>query len=181
MKKIVAVITGVALVAISSAAFASKCNYHKWRGDSCRTKCAGTMAKKCEYFQWKWNRCMPEKPVVKAVVPKVEKIVLRGVNFDTASAKIKHESFAILDNNVAALKKTNKNVVIVGYTDSQGKEASNIKLSQARANSVKAYFESKGIDASRISTQGMGPANPVADNKTAEGRAENRRIELELK
>ena len=69
---------------------------------------------------------------------------------------------------------------IVGYTDSRGSEAYNQKLSQKRANAVKDMLLEKGVPADRLSSEGKGEANPIADNATSEGRAENRRIEAEL-
>ena len=69
-------------------------------------------------------------------------------------------------------------VQIVGYTDSTGGDAVNQPLSQNRAQSVESYLVSRGVQAQRISTQGMGAQNPVASNETAEGRAQNRRVEI---
>ncbi len=65
-----------------------------------------------------------------------------------------------------------------GYTDNQGREAFNRTLSQNRADAVKAWLVERGIDGARLTGKGFGPDNPVADNTTAEGRAENRRIEF---
>ncbi len=69
-------------------------------------------------------------------------------------------------------------VTIKGYTDSTGPEAYNLKLSERRAQSVASYLESKGVCASRITTEGYGETNPVASNDTAAGRAQNRRAEV---
>jgi outer membrane protein OmpA-like peptidoglycan-associated protein len=69
-------------------------------------------------------------------------------------------------------------VQIVGYTDSTGGDAVNQPLSQSRAQSVESYLVSRGVQPQRISTQGMGAQNPVASNETAEGRAQNRRVEI---
>ncbi|MBU6437612.1 MAG: OmpA family protein, partial [Betaproteobacteria bacterium] len=66
------------------------------------------------------------------------------------------------------------------YTDSIGSDAYNQKLSVRRAEAVKAYLVSKGIEANRVYTEGKGKTNPVASNKTAEGRAKNRRVEVEV-
>ena len=68
----------------------------------------------------------------------------------------------------------------MGHTDSIGTEAYNLKLSERRAQAVKAYLVSKGIDASRIYSEGKGEAQPIASNKTAEGRAKNRRVDIEV-
>jgi OOP family OmpA-OmpF porin len=71
-------------------------------------------------------------------------------------------------------------VIAVGHTDSVGTDAYNEKLAVRRAESVKAYLLSKGLDSNRVYTEGKGEKQPVADNKTAEGRAKNRRVEIEV-
>ena len=71
-------------------------------------------------------------------------------------------------------------ISIFGYTDSVGKEQYNMKLSRTRANAVKSYLVSKGIGTKRITTEGMGPADPVASNDTDAGRAKNRRVEFSI-
>ncbi|HEY9203531.1 MAG TPA: OmpA family protein, partial [Sulfurimonas sp.] len=76
--------------------------------------------------------------------------------------------------------RSNFNAKIIGHTDSVGSVTNNQKLSQNRANAVKEMIVSYGVDASRITTEGMGESAPRATNDTAEGRAENRRIEAEL-
>ncbi len=138
-------------------------------------------ASKCEFHQWKMARCHKAPAAKPAPVVKEEKIVLKGVNFDTGSAKIKKESYAILDDNIAKIKDRKCSIAVVGYTDNRGSEKMNLKLSEARANSVKDYMISKGIAADRLSAMGKGPADPIGDNATDAGRAENRRIELEMK
>src|SRR5690606_25650094 len=84
-----------------------------------------------------------------------------------------------LNDLVKTLKrKKNKKIRIDGYTDNTGTVEYNNKLSINRANSVKEYLENQGIDASRMTTKGFGQSNPVADNKTTEGRQKNRRVEI---
>jgi outer membrane protein OmpA-like peptidoglycan-associated protein len=108
-----------------------------------------------------------------------EKIVLRGVNFETASAKLTLNSHAVLDNVVEVLNEYPEiEIEIQGHTDSQGSDSYNLDLSQRRANSVRAYLLQKGIAASRISAVGYGESIPRATNDTAEGRAQNRRVEF---
>ena len=129
-------------------------------------------------------------PKVPVPVPEVKKPnvfegkknwVLKGVKFATNSSKIDKSSSAVLDEAVQVLKDNpNLKVEVDGYTDNVGKDAANQKLSEARAVSVKDYFVAKGIAASRLTAVGYGSANPVADNSTPAGRAENRRIELRV-
>lgn len=118
------------------------------------------------------------KEVWKTVV--TEKLItIEGTNFDTNSAKLKPEADKKL-NGVVDFAVSNKdaNLAITGYTDSRGSDKLNQNLSTRRAESVKAYLVKKGVAANRITTQGEGAANPVADNKTSEGRAKNRRVEI---
>jgi outer membrane protein OmpA-like peptidoglycan-associated protein len=104
---------------------------------------------------------------------------LPGANFDFNKATIKPEGKVKLDEAVALLNKyPDMKVSCDGYTDSIGSDAYNMKLSQRRAEAVVSYLESKGIAASRLTAKGFGKSNPVADNKTAEGRAKNRRVEI---
>ena len=104
-----------------------------------------------------------------------------NLNFATDSAVIDGTSGLEVDNIAAILKAYGDvKVKIEGYTDSRGDADSNQTLSQARADAVMNRLLSVGIDGSRMSTQGFGAANPVADNETAEGRAQNRRIEVIL-
>ncbi|HKY32753.1 MAG TPA: OmpA family protein [Candidatus Polarisedimenticolia bacterium] len=106
-------------------------------------------------------------------------LVLEGVNFETNKADITPESVAVLEKVAASLKDWPEvRVEIGGHTDSSGAAAHNQELSQRRAESVKSYLEAKGIDPSRMAAKGYGENKPVADNKTKEGRAQNRRVEL---
>jgi OOP family OmpA-OmpF porin len=100
-------------------------------------------------------------------------------NFD--KAVLKPEGKAKLDDLVSKIKSINLEVIIaVGHTDSVGSDAYNQKLSVRRSEAVKAYLVSKGIEKNRVYTEGKGEKQPVADNKTAQGRAKNRRVELEV-
>jgi outer membrane protein OmpA-like peptidoglycan-associated protein len=111
--------------------------------------------------------------------PIEEKFVLRGVNFETGSASITPDSYAVLDQVVKSLKAYPEvRVEVSGYTDNVGKDDYNLALSQRRADSVKMYLVNAGIGADRIVAKGYGKANPIASNATAAGRAENRRIEF---
>ena len=101
--------------------------------------------------------------------------------FDFNKSVVKPEGKAKLDDLVGKIKDINLEVIIaVGHTDSVGGDAYNQKLSVARSEAVKAYLVSKGIEKNRVYTEGKGEKQPVADNKTAEGRAKNRRVEIEV-
>ncbi len=101
--------------------------------------------------------------------------------FDFDKSVIKPEGKAKLDDLIGKIKDINLEVIIaVGHTDSVGSDAYNQKLSVRRSEAVKAYLVSKGIEKNRVYTEGKGEKQPVADNKTAEGRAKNRRVEIEV-
>ncbi len=101
--------------------------------------------------------------------------------FDFDKAVLKAEGKAKLDDLVGKVKSINLEVIIaVGHTDSVGADAYNQKLSVQRAEAVKAYLVTKGIEKNRVYTEGKGEKQPVADNKTKEGQAKNRRVEIEV-
>lgn len=133
------------------------------------------------------KRHIPKEVTKEVVVEKAaqaagERWVLVGCNFAFNSAKLSGEAYPILyDAAKTLLTNHEMNVEIHGYTDNAGSKEYNKKLSQKRADVVKAYLVSKGVSASRLTAVGMGEANPVADNKTADGRAMNRRIEFKVK
>jgi len=118
----------------------------------------------------------PDKFEVKEVV---KTMVLKGVNFKTGSAELTSESFRVLDDVVAEIK-NNKDIQfeVAGHTDSRGNPTKNQMLSQARAQTVANYFISKGIEPSRLKVIGYGSSRPLSTNTSAEGRALNRRVEL---
>ncbi len=101
--------------------------------------------------------------------------------FDFDKSVLKPEGRAKLDDLVGKIKDINLEVIIaVGHTDSVGSDAYNQRLSVRRSEAVKAYLVSKGVERNRVYTEGKGEKQPVADNKTAEGRAKNRRVEIEV-
>ena len=101
--------------------------------------------------------------------------------FDFDKAVLKPEGKAKLDDLVGKIKAINLEVIIaVGHTDSVGADAYNQKLSVRRSEAVKAYLVTKGIEKNRVYTEGKGEKQPVADNKTKEGQAKNRRVEIEV-
>jgi OOP family OmpA-OmpF porin len=129
-----------------------------------------------------------EEPRVVAVTPAPEpQPVSEKVSFaaealfDFDKAVVKPEGKAALDDLLAKLQGMNTEVMIaVGHTDAKGSNAYNDKLSLRRSDAVKAYLVSKGLDQTRLYTEGKGEAQPVADNTTAEGRAKNRRVTIEV-
>jgi len=103
------------------------------------------------------------------------------VLFDFDKSTVKPEAAAILDRLVAFMNENqNKKAALSGHTDSTGSDAYNQKLSERRVNSVRDYVVGKGVSAGRISGQGFGESKPIADNKTREGRAKNRRVEIKV-
>ena len=101
--------------------------------------------------------------------------------FDFDKSVLKPEGKAKLDDLVGKVKGINLEVIIaVGHTDSVGSDAYNQTLSVKRSEAVKAYLVSKGIEKNRVYTEGKGEKQPVADNKTKEGQAKNRRVEIEV-
>ena len=101
--------------------------------------------------------------------------------FDVNKSVVKAEGKAKMDDLVSKIKGINLEVIIaVGHTDSDGSDAANQKLSVSRAEAVKAYLVSKGIEKNRVYTEGKGEKQPVADNKTKDGKAKNRRVEIEV-
>lgn len=105
----------------------------------------------------------------------------RIVEFESGSSRLTATGLNLLNEMAAALNKLGQaKVVIIGHTDGQGNRQSNIVLSKERADEVKAYLVQKGIAADSLSTEGMGPDQPVAPNNTDEGRRRNRRIQFKL-
>ncbi len=121
-------------------------------------------------------------PVAPKPAPAAAKVTYAAdAFFDFDKSVLKPAGKAKLDDLVGKVKGINLEVIIaVGHTDSVGTDAYNQKLSVRRAESVKAYLVSKGIEKNRIYTEGKGEKQPVADNKTKEGRAKNRRVEIEV-
>lgn len=106
---------------------------------------------------------------------------IKGIEFEVGSAKIIAKSFPVLDGAVKVLKEfPDTKIEVSGHTDNSGDAEVNKKLSQERAESVKAYLVEKGVASERVTTVGFGPDKPVADNKNKAGQAKNRRIEFKL-
>ncbi len=122
----------------------------------------------------------PTRGEAPAPPPSREKIVLRGVNFDFDKSNIRPDAAVILDEAVRILGSSGPSVSVEGHTDAIGTDAYNQGLSERRANSVKTYLVEHGVDGSRLSTAGYGESRPIASNQTREGRALNRRVELNV-
>lgn len=120
-------------------------------------------------------------PVIAEAVKEKVNTAAANILFQTGSAKLQTKSFKGL-NEVAQIMKDNPgmSLSIDGHTDNVGNDDKNMALSQSRADAVKTYLVSKGVDAGRITATGYGETKPVADNKTAAGRQKNRRSELTL-
>ena len=105
--------------------------------------------------------------------------LLRGVNFKSGKSEMTFESYQALEPILQQLKQYPEVVIEVrGHSDSVGNYSKNMVLSQQRAESVRQYLISKGIEPERIRAAGFGSSSPIADNRTAAGRAQNRRIEV---
>ena len=124
----------------------------------------------------------PAPAAAVAVVPSSEKITFEADTFfDFDKSVLKPTGKTKLNDLASKLQGIDIEVVVAtGHTDSVGSDAYNIKLSLRRANAVKAFLVSKGIPADRIFTAGKGEGTPVASNKTRDGRAKNRRVEVEV-
>ncbi|WP_296251174.1 OmpA family protein [Pseudomonas sp. UBA4194] len=111
------------------------------------------------------------------------KLIMPGnITFATDSSNISSSFYSPLNNLAGSFKQFNENnIEIVGYTDSTGSRQHNMDLSLQRAQAVSTYLTSQGVDASRLSVRGAGPDQPIASNADANGRAQNRRVEVNLK
>lgn len=104
-----------------------------------------------------------------------------NVTFQTDSADLRPEFFSVLNSVGIVLQKYHQTAIeVTGHTDNTGSDAYNYTLSERRATTVAHYLQAQGVAAQRFSTRGIGEAQPIADNSTAEGRAQNRRVEIRL-
>ena len=183
MKKLLQLIV-IAGVAISSSVFAQKAN-DNWVNSTGIVWKNGTNELCWRNANWTPATAAPGCDGAIAaggsVAPVSSKVTLNAdALFDFDKSVLKPAAKASLDSLVGQVKNLTLEVIIaVGHTDSIGTDAYNQKLSVRRAQSVKKYLVSKGIEANRVYVEGKGESQPVADNKTKEGRAKNRRVEIE--
>lgn len=144
------------------------------RRDRCPGTRAGTVVQD--------DGCAPP-PVVDRSSEPTEVLVLKGVSFENNSDQLREESVGALDEAVESLKGkySDAHVEVAGHSDSLGDDAYNLDLSRRRAQSVRQYLIQGGVDGKRLSAEGYGETQPVADNGTREGRSKNRRVELRVR
>jgi OOP family OmpA-OmpF porin len=121
-----------------------------------------------------------EKVIITEADRKVVGEAIKNLEFELGKATIKAKSYETLDRVAALLIQKNFSLKLAGHTDNTGSMALNLALSKDRAEAVKAYLVAKGVNASTIEATGYGPNQPIATNKTAEGRQQNRRVEFSL-
>jgi OOP family OmpA-OmpF porin len=125
------------------------------------------------------NTEFEQKLQIKVVTRYLGTYTLENVNFETGKADIKPQAKAALDNLLKQLKESiTMKVEIAGHTDNVGDDDKNMTLSQKRADAVKTYLTTRGINPTRIIAKGYGEVKPIADNNTVEGKAKNRRTEV---
>ncbi|MEW6330578.1 MAG: OmpA family protein [Pseudomonadota bacterium] len=144
---------------------------------------AGLMSKKAAAPAPAPVKAEPAPAPKPAPQPVTEKVSLKaGALFDVNKADLKPAGKSELDALAAKLKDAQvEQITVTGHTDSSGSKPLNQSLSERRADAVKAYLVSKGLDGSRIDTKGAGDTQPVASNSTAAGRAQNRRVEIDIR
>lgn len=128
-------------------------------------------------------RPQPAPPAAPAVKAPTRVTFQAETLFDFDKSVIKPEGRRVLDGFITSLNGSQARydtVIVIGHTDSIGSDEYNLRLGQRRAESVKAYMISKGIDSRLIKTSSRGEREPIADNRTAEGRAKNRRVVIEV-
>jgi OOP family OmpA-OmpF porin len=121
-----------------------------------------------------------ERVIVTEADRQVVRQAIKNLEFDLGKATIREKSFPTLDRVADLLVQKNFSLKLAGHTDNTGSMATNLRLSKDRAEAIKAYLVSKGANASRIEATGYGPNQPIASNKTAAGRQQNRRVEFSL-
>jgi len=184
--KVAAGVIGGALGATGGGLGVAEVGNEADNGDIAAGAAAGLVAGSIIGFTVGHFVCQPEEapppppppPPPPAAAPKrVE--TLQGANFDFNKAQLKPSGVEKVDHAAQVLKQTpGTHVLVEGHTDSIGSAAYNQKLSERRAQTVRDRLVEDGIDASRITARGLGKSHPIASNDTAEGRAQNRRVEI---
>jgi OOP family OmpA-OmpF porin len=186
MKKLLQLLA-IAGIAISSSAFAQK-SVDNWVNSNGIVWKNGTNELCWRNANWTPATAAPgcdgaiaSKAKAKAAPQAAAKVTLNAdALFDFDKSALKPAAVASLNSLAGKVKSLTLEVIVaVGHTDSVGTDAYNQKLSIRRAEAVKKHLVSQGIDAKRIYVEGKGESQPVADNKTAEGRAKNRRVQIE--
>lgn len=154
-----------------------------WTPAMATEACDASLVKKAAKPEPAPAKAEPAPAPKPAPQPVAEKVSLKaGALFDVNKADLKPAGKSELDALAAKLKGTQvEQITVTGHTDSAGSKQLNQGLSERRAEAVKAYLVSKGIDGSRIDAKGAGDTQPVASNKTADGRAQNRRVEIDIR
>jgi len=121
-----------------------------------------------------------ETTVITEADRKVVRDAISNLEFDLGKSTIRSKSYTTLNRVAALLIEKNFSLKLAGHTDNTGSRELNLRLSKERAESIKTYLVSQGVNASRVETTGYGPDQPISTNKTAAGRQENRRVEFTL-
>jgi len=121
-----------------------------------------------------------EKVIVTEADRKVVADAIKNLEFDLGKATIRQKSYPTLNRVASLLIEKNFSLKLAGHTDNTGSDALNMRLSKDRAESIKAYLVSQGVNASRVEATGYGETQPIASNKTASGRQQNRRVEFTI-
>lgn len=116
------------------------------------------------------------KPLV--IVAKDKLHITGGIHFDAGKSSIHKDSLPALNATAKLLAKNKMRLTIAVHSDSQGSSGYNKRMSEERANTISKYLVSRGLNAKRLIAHGFGETSPIADNRTAEGRAKNRRVEF---
>jgi len=156
-----------------------------WTPATAHPDCDGALKKVAQAPAQKVDITKPTATIASRVATTPPEVVKTTYSTDTLfdfdKAVLKPEGKATLDNLIHKIDQMEMEVaIVVGHTDSIGTDAYNLKLGMRRANAVKAYLVSKGIPAHRVYSESKGERQPIADNKTAQGRAKNRRVEIEV-
>ena len=182
MNKTSKIALALAFAAITASGVASAQAVDNWRNGTNELTWKNGTNELC----WQNNFWTPATASVDCGKPKAnpmaDKVSIKAeALFDFDKAIVKPEGRKLLDQVVGRAQAINlETIIAIGHTDSIGSDAYNQALSVRRAEAVKAYLVTKGVAANRITASGKGKSNPVADNRTAAGRAQNRRVDVEI-